>query len=438
MCGLVGRSGAAARTDSHGYLASRVPLPRNLRRPASARADSQAGGRTMVHRHGLVLVLIFMLTLGFLVGIRLGRVSEVPEVPGGSRPSAPFPAHVGSGGCRPGEPAAPGNTATRPVRTVAPQSEDGHGLSVRVQGPQELPAQAMTEAAPHSNAALYSCACDYDRVIRAELPYPSGADIACLQTHLATFGFDPGPPDGVYGPRTAAAVAVFQRSRGLEPDGVLGPRTWIALGKTGASLVAQGPAPPPPGRVEIVIDTVDRTLTILSDGKPYRQFPVAVGKPSTPSPQGQWKVVSKGAWSGGFGTRWMGLDVPWGKYGIHGTNKPWYIGDAVSGGCVRMLNHDVELIFEWVQIGTPVVICGNPFGPLRNPRRELGPGERGTDVLAAQRRLRMLGFDLGPENGMYEQPTIDAVKAFQELRGLRVTGVVTPDTYDALGLYLFE
>lgn len=392
----------------------------------------------MVHRHGLVLVLIFMLTLGFLVGIHLGRVSEVPEVPGGSRPSAPFSAHVGSGGHRPGEPAPPGNAATRPLRTVAPQGEDAHGLSVRVQGPQALPAQAMTDAAPHSGAALYSCACDYDRVIRAELPYPSGADIAGLQTHLATFGFDPGPVDGVYGPRTAAAVAAFQRSRGLEPDGVLGPRTWIALGRTAASPVAQGPVPPPPGRVEIVIDTVDRTLTILSDGKPYRQFPVAVGKPSTPSPQGQWKVVSKGAWSGGFGTRWMGLDVPWGKYGIHGTNKPWYIGDAVSGGCIRMFNHDVELIFEWVQIGTPVVICGNPFGPLRNPRRELGPGERGTDVLAAQRRLRMLGFDPGPEDGMYEQPTIDAVKAFQKSRGLRVTGVVTPDTYDALGLYLFE
>ncbi len=275
-------------------------------------------------------------------------------------------------------------------------------------------------------------------MLRAETPRPSGVGIAHLQGYLATLGFDPGPADGVYGPRTAAAVGAFQRSKGLRADGVLGPRTWVALGGTGASPVAYGPVPPPPGNVEIVIDTVECTLTVLSDGKPYKQFHVAVGKPSTPSPQGQWKVASKGAWSGGFGTRWMGLDVPWGKYGIHGTNKPWYIGDAVSGGCIRMFNHDVELIFEWVPLGTPVVICGNPFGPLRNPRREMGPGERGTDVLAVQRRLRMLGLDPGPENGMYEQPTIDAVKAFQRSRGIRVTGVVTPDTYDALGLYLFE
>ncbi|MEW5866861.1 MAG: L,D-transpeptidase family protein, partial [Bacillota bacterium] len=217
-----------------------------------------------------------------------------------------------------------------------------------------------------------------------------------------------------------------------------GPRSWVAIGGTRVSPVAQGPVPPPPGRVEIVIDTTDRTLTILSDGKPYKRFPVAVGKPSTPTPQGQWEVKSKGMWSGGFGTRWIGLNTPWGKYGIHGTNKPWYIGDAISGGCIRMFNHDVELIFDWMAIGTPVVITGHPFGPLRNPRRELGPGERGPDVLAVQRRLRMLGFDPKVEDGMYEESTREAVKSFQRSRRLRPTGVVTPDTYDALGLYLFE
>jgi hypothetical protein len=36
--------------------------------------------------------------------------------------------------------------------------------------------------------------------------------------------------DGVYGPRTRAAVKRFQRSHGLVPDGVAGPRTLAALG----------------------------------------------------------------------------------------------------------------------------------------------------------------------------------------------------------------
>ena len=205
-----------------------------------------------------------------------------------------------------------------------------------------------------------------------------------------------------------------------------------------AGLLSQAETIKPTGRIDIVVDTVDRTLTVFSDGKAYQKFPVSVGKSSTPSPPGQWQVVSKGAWSGGFGTRWLGLNMPWGKYGIHGTNKPWQIGDFVSAGCIRMFNHDVELIYDWIPMGTQVVITGNPFGPLRNPRRELGPGERGPDVLAIQKRLKMLGFDPAAQDGMYEQTTIDAVKEFQETHSMRTTGVVTNEVYDALGLPLFE
>jgi L,D-transpeptidase ErfK/SrfK len=227
---------------------------------------------------------------------------------------------------------------------------------------------------------------------------------------------------------------VKEYSCNCEPDEVRAPEML----KEVATPSSQSEMKRPSGRIDIVVDTVDRTLTICVDGKLYREFPVAVGKPSTPSPPGQWQVVSKGAWSGGFGTRWLGLDMPWGKYGIHGTNKPWQIGDLVSGGCIRLFNHDVELIYDWIPIGTQVVITGNPFGPLRNPRRELGPGEHGPDVLAAQKRLKMLGFDPGAENGMYEQASIDAVKRFQEAHSMRVTGVVTDEVYNMLGLLLFE
>jgi peptidoglycan hydrolase-like protein with peptidoglycan-binding domain len=50
-----------------------------------------------------------------------------------------------------------------------------------------------------------------------------------LQRRLAAAGFDPGPIDGLYGPRTAAATERFQATTGLAADGVAGPRTLVAL-----------------------------------------------------------------------------------------------------------------------------------------------------------------------------------------------------------------
>lgn len=50
-----------------------------------------------------------------------------------------------------------------------------------------------------------------------------------LQRALARLGYDPGPVDGLPGPRTRAAVVAFQSAAGLVPDGVIGPLTRGAL-----------------------------------------------------------------------------------------------------------------------------------------------------------------------------------------------------------------
>lgn len=56
-----------------------------------------------------------------------------------------------------------------------------------------------------------------------------GSEVEELQRRLADGGFDPGSVDGVFGPRTRAAVVAFQKASGLETDGICGPRTWKAL-----------------------------------------------------------------------------------------------------------------------------------------------------------------------------------------------------------------
>lgn len=98
-----------------------------------------------------------------------------------------------------------------------------------------------------------------------------------------------------------------------------------------------------------------RRLQHVVGGKLVKEYPIAVGKPATPTPTGEYQVINKFLNPGGvFGTRWMGLSAP--GVGIHGTNTPKLIGHAVSHGCIRMHNKDVEELYPQIPIGTKVTI----------------------------------------------------------------------------------
>ena len=56
-----------------------------------------------------------------------------------------------------------------------------------------------------------------------------GSDVEQIQTFLRAKGFDPGPIDGVFGPRTKVAVIAFQRANNLIVDGIVGPQTLAKL-----------------------------------------------------------------------------------------------------------------------------------------------------------------------------------------------------------------
>lgn len=105
----------------------------------------------------------------------------------------------------------------------------------------------------------------------------------------------------------------------------------------------------------IMISVSHRQLYLYEDNHVLRQFPIAIGKPQTPTPVGEFTIANKTTHPGGvFGSRWLGLSQP--RYGIHGTNAPSSIGQSISKGCIRMHNQDVEYLFSQVQIGTRVKI----------------------------------------------------------------------------------
>jgi lipoprotein-anchoring transpeptidase ErfK/SrfK len=124
----------------------------------------------------------------------------------------------------------------------------------------------------------------------------------------------------------------------------------------------------------VQVKPVDRWLVILRGkrrfelvvhGRVVRSGPVAVGAPGMETPLGLFYVQAKflpsepvlGAYA--FETSGYSKLSDWpggGVVGVHGTNTPQLIGQAVSHGCVRMRNADIEFLRSVVRVGTPIKI----------------------------------------------------------------------------------
>jgi peptidoglycan hydrolase-like protein with peptidoglycan-binding domain len=72
----------------------------------------------------------------------------------------------------------------------------------------------------------------------------TGDAVVRLQTRLANLNYYQGAIDGDFGSETEAAVIEFQQSRSLTPDGVVGPRTAAALGISNTATNPPGNSPP--------------------------------------------------------------------------------------------------------------------------------------------------------------------------------------------------
>ena len=191
-------------------------------------------------------------------------------------------------------------------------------------------------------------------------------------------------------------------------------------------------------KYSIFIDVEDKTLYLLENQKCVKEYTIGSGKSGYPSPLGCWTIIEKGDWGEGFGGRWLGLDVPWGKYGIHGTIYSNSIGSASSEGCIRMFNGDVAELYSLVPIGTEVTIVNGPFGPFGRGFDEIDAGDRGADVLAIQRRLKQLNYYDGPLDGIYEDGMKKGLHQFQRDNGLTAQNRITKEAWLKMGFREFE
>lgn len=147
-------------------------------------------------------------------------------------------------------------------------------------------------------------------------------------------------------------------------------------GRVATAQRAPAAAPEPRVQPHLVIRLGERRLYVMDDdpGTPRASFPIAIGREGSETPVGQFHVeemvenpefekVASGQVvkrippgpTNPLGARWIGFTHgPGWTIGIHGTPAPHLLGQAVSGGCVRMRNADVIGIYDGVRLGTPV------------------------------------------------------------------------------------
>lgn len=134
----------------------------------------------------------------------------------------------------------------------------------------------------------------------------------------------------------------------------------------------------------IEVDKFENTLTVTANGKFFKRYRCRTGRADHMTPTGEYKIINKkkdpewrkpgtgefvasGAPDNELGTRWMAFDGS--SLGIHGTIDPSTVGFYASQGCVGMLKEDVEELFDYIPLGTPLSIRGTQNPELKLPER---------------------------------------------------------------------
>lgn len=190
----------------------------------------------------------------------------------------------------------------------------------------------------------------------------------------------------------------------------------------------------------IFIDLYAFTLSVLNSttNECVKCYPIAIGKPSTPSPIGVWQVKSKALMKDPFGGFWLGLNVPWDTFGIHGTNTPESIGSMASNGCIRMYNHNIRELFNIIDYDTIVVISGGANWRFSPYNRNIHPNDHGADVFYVQRILNALGYYDHPADGIYGYSLEIAILKYKKDFGLYEDNIIDEEFFKSIGCERFE
>lgn len=173
-----------------------------------------------------------------------------------------------------------------------------------------------------------------------------------VQERLIALGFLVGRADGRRGPATENGILAFQKWERLRRTGLLDARTESRLS------TATQPAPVSRGRAgkraEILLDR--QVALLINDNKVLRTIAVSTGKPSTPTPPGDYRVYAKIRrwWSTPF-REWLPYALPFvGGIAFHEfLDVPTY---PASHGCVRQAVAVAPWTYAFAEVGMPVKV----------------------------------------------------------------------------------
>jgi hypothetical protein len=184
------------------------------------------------------------------------------------------------------------------------------------------------------------------------LPAPDPA-VKALQQQLIELGYlIAGDGDGRFGPATQNAILSFQKWERLGRTGLLDGQTKARL------AVATHPSPISKGaagkRAEVLLDR--QVALLIDDNQVVRTIAVSTGKPSTPTPPGDYRVYAKIPrwWSTPF-REWLPWALPFvGGIAFH------ELGDVpaypASHGCVRQAFAVARWTYNFATVGMPVKV----------------------------------------------------------------------------------